>query len=102
MGRTFYLRPHLRRDATAISSALAATIALISLEGFATGKYHQTSRGQEGERTKKEGALIFRHIHEQIMGPRVLGVGICEHCTGLCYLTYVHAIHQSIQLSWVP
>jgi hypothetical protein len=82
VGRTFYLRPHLRRDATAISSALAATVALISIEGFTAEKYLQTSRGQEEERrAKKEGALVFRHTHEQIMRPRVLGgiVGIGEY-----------------------
>ncbi|KIM45025.1 hypothetical protein M413DRAFT_441669 [Hebeloma cylindrosporum] len=79
VGRTFYLRPHLRRDATAISSALAATVALISIEGFAAKKYHQTSRGQEEVgRAKKEGTLIFHHAYEQIMRPKVLGgvVGI--------------------------
>lgn len=105
VGRTFYLRPHLRRDATAISSALAATVALISIEGFAAEKYIQTTRGQEEERrAKKEGALIFRHAHEQIMRPGVLGgvVGISEYCARLCYFTRVNAVHQSIQPSWVP
>jgi hypothetical protein len=105
VGRTFYLRPHLRRDATAISSALAATVALISIEGFAAEKYLQTPRGQEEERrAKKEGALIFRHTHEQIMRPGVLGgvVGIGEYSTKLSnYSTCVNAV-QPIQLSWVP
>lgn len=102
VGRIFYLRPHLRRDAIAISSALASTIALISIEGFAAEKYLQTSRGQEEERrVKEEGALIFRHTHEQIMRPGVLGgvVGISEYRMRLCYFTCVNAIHQSTQPS---
>lgn len=91
VGRTFYLRPHLRRDTTAISSALAATVALISIEGFAAEKYCQASRGQgKGRRAKKEGALIFRYTHEQIMRPGVLGgvVGISEYCTRLVQVVY--------------
>ena len=82
VGRIFYLRPHLRRDATATSSALAATVALISIESFAAEKYYQTSRGQEQHRrATKEGTLVFRSIHEQIMRPSVLGglVGIGEY-----------------------
>ena len=42
VGRIFYLHPHLRRDAAAISSALVATIALMSIESFAAEKYRQT------------------------------------------------------------
>jgi len=74
VGRTFYLRPHLRRDATAISLTIATSLALVSAEGFAAEKYRQTAQGQEEERkARKEGALIFRHLHDQIMRPGVLG-----------------------------
>ncbi|KDR75448.1 hypothetical protein GALMADRAFT_249508 [Galerina marginata CBS 339.88] len=74
VGRTFYLRPHLRRDATALSSTIAVAVALISAEGFAAEKYRQTPRGKEEERrARREGALIFRHLHQQIMRPGILG-----------------------------
>lgn len=81
VGRIFYSRPQLRRDTMAISSAIAATVALVSAESFASEKYRKTPRGQaEERRVKKEGALIYRHLHEQIMRPGVLGgfVGLGE------------------------
>lgn len=74
MGRTFYAKPELRRNASAISSAVAASIALLSLEGFAAEHYRKTPQGRKEERkAKKEHALIYRHLHEQIMRPGVLG-----------------------------
>lgn len=70
----FYTRPHLRRDATALSSTIAGTLALFSAEGYATEKYRQTPRGREEERkAREEGAAIYRHLHTQIMRPGVLG-----------------------------
>lgn len=92
MGRVFYLQPSLRRDTTAISSATAAVITLLSIEGFAAEKYRQTPRGKaEERRAKEEGALIFKHLHEQILRPGVLGgiVGLGEippfaHLFALC------------------
>ncbi|KAF8161018.1 hypothetical protein B0H34DRAFT_788187, partial [Crassisporium funariophilum] len=94
-GRTFYMRPHLRRDATAISSAVAATIALISAEGFAAEKYRNTPQGREDERkVKNEGALIFRHLHDQILRPGVLGglVGLINSAVlgTLGYFAYIN------------
>lgn len=77
----FYIRPQLRRDATAISSALAAAFALVSVEGYAAEKYRKTPRGQaEERRAKKEGAIVFRHLRQQILRPGVLGgmVGLGE------------------------
>ncbi|KAF8973366.1 hypothetical protein BDZ97DRAFT_1780930 [Flammula alnicola] len=93
VGRIFYLRPHLRRDATALSSAVFAAMAVISVEGFAAEKYQQTQRGHEGQRkAKKEGTLIFRHLHEQIMRPGVLGgmVGLVNAALlgSLGYMSY--------------
>jgi len=83
VGRIFYLRPHLRRDATAISSALAATVALISIESIAAEKYRQRPRDQEHKRATEEGTLVFRRIQEQIIRPNVLGglVGMGEYFT---------------------
>jgi hypothetical protein len=72
--RAFYTQPHLRRDRTALSSAVAATIALISVEGYAAEKYRKTPRGQaEEKRARKEGTLIYKHLHEQVLRPGVLG-----------------------------
>lgn len=86
VGRAFYLRPYLRRDASALSSVAAAAIVLFSVEGYAAEKYRQTPRGQAEERkAKKEGALIFRHLHEQIMRPGVLG-GIVGIGMNICLL----------------
>ncbi|KJA29075.1 hypothetical protein HYPSUDRAFT_33597 [Hypholoma sublateritium FD-334 SS-4] len=74
VGRIFYLRPQLRRDTVAISSAIAATVALVSAESFAYEKYRRTPHGQaEERRVKKEGALIYRRLREQILRPGVLG-----------------------------
>ncbi|KAK0461390.1 uncharacterized protein EV420DRAFT_196480 [Desarmillaria tabescens] len=72
--RAFYTQPHLRRDSKAISSAVAATIALLSMEGFAVEKYSKTPRGQEeARRAKEDGSLIYRNLREQILRPDVLG-----------------------------
>jgi hypothetical protein len=84
IGRTFYTRPDLRQNATAISSAVATSIALLSVEGYIAEAYRKTSRGkEEDKRARKEGALIYRHLHEQIMRPQVLGglvgIGISSH-----------------------
>ncbi|CAA7259297.1 unnamed protein product [Cyclocybe aegerita] len=74
MGRAFYVQPGLRRDAAAISIAIAVSVGLLSIEGFAAEQYRQTPRGQEEERrAKQEGALIFKHAREQILRPGVLG-----------------------------
>ncbi|TFK44618.1 hypothetical protein BDQ12DRAFT_730653 [Crucibulum laeve] len=78
-GRAFYLQPRLRRDTTAITSAIAATFALFSIEGYAAEKYRKTPRGQaEERRAREEGAIVYRHIREQVLRPGVLGglVGI--------------------------
>ncbi|KAF8070238.1 hypothetical protein FPV67DRAFT_1486715 [Lyophyllum atratum] len=73
-GRAFYTQPHLRRDRTVISSAVAATIALLSVEGYAAEKYRKSPRGQaEARRAKEEGTLIYKHLREQILRPGVLG-----------------------------
>ncbi|KAK0485675.1 hypothetical protein IW261DRAFT_1451495 [Armillaria novae-zelandiae] len=72
--RALYTQSHLRRDAKAISATVAASIALLSVEGFAVEKYSKTPKGQEeARRAKEEGSLIYRHLREQILRPRVLG-----------------------------
>ncbi|PBK91354.1 hypothetical protein ARMGADRAFT_1105746 [Armillaria gallica] len=72
--RSFYTQPHLRRDTKAISAAVAASIALLSVEGFAVEKYSKAPKGQEeARRAKEEGSLIYRHLREQILRPGVLG-----------------------------
>ncbi|KAK1229174.1 hypothetical protein PQX77_007746 [Marasmius sp. AFHP31] len=77
--RAFYTQPHLRRDAKVLSGTIAGALALLSLEGYAAEQYRQTPQGQEEERrAREEGAVIYRHLHEQILRPGVLGglVGI--------------------------
>jgi len=95
IGRTFYDRPDLRQNAAAISSAVATSVALLSLEGYIAEAYRKTPRGQEEERrARKEGALIYRHLHEQIIRPQVLGglVGIVNAVIlgGVGYFAYAN------------
>lgn len=80
-GYSFYTKPYLRRDTRAIGSAAAATLFLLTGEGYAAEKYRQTPRGQEEEaRAKKEGAALYRCAKEHILRPGVLGglVGVGE------------------------
>ncbi|KAF7361953.1 hypothetical protein MVEN_00540300 [Mycena venus] len=77
--RAFYVNPHYRRDTQVISSTVAATLAILGAEGYAAEAYRKTAAGQEEERkAKEEGALIYRHLREQILRPGTLGglVGI--------------------------
>jgi len=74
VGRAFYTRPNLRRDAAAVSSVVTAAIALVTVEGYAAESYRKTTRGQEEERrAKEEGAVIYRHLREVVLRPGVLG-----------------------------
>ncbi|KAH9892744.1 hypothetical protein C8Q73DRAFT_746532 [Cubamyces lactineus] len=71
---TYYTKPHLRRDARAIASSVAAALTLLSAEGYAAEKYRETPRGQrEAEKAKKEGAALYRYAREHILRPGVLG-----------------------------
>ncbi|KAI0743946.1 hypothetical protein C8Q80DRAFT_1272567 [Daedaleopsis nitida] len=71
---TFYSKPHLRRDTRAIASAVAGTLTILGAEGFAAEKYRETPRGQrEAKKAKQEGAMIYRHVREQVLRPGVLG-----------------------------
>ncbi|KAH9911462.1 uncharacterized protein B0H18DRAFT_975722 [Fomitopsis serialis] len=73
-GYSFYTKPSLRRDTRAIGSAAAATLLLLTGEGYAAGKYRETPRGQEEEaKAKKEGAALYRYAREHILRPGVLG-----------------------------
>ncbi|KAJ6586806.1 hypothetical protein DFH09DRAFT_1141578 [Mycena vulgaris] len=72
--RAFYAQPHYRRDTTVISSTVAATLAILGVEGYLGEAYRKTAAGQEEERrAKEEGALIYRHAREQILRPGTLG-----------------------------
>lgn len=72
--RAFYVQPNLRRDTKVISSTAAATLTLLTAEGFLAEKYRKTPRGQDEERrAKEEGTLIYKHLREIILRPGVLG-----------------------------
>ena len=74
VGRTFYLRPDLRADKRVISSVVAASLAIASLEGYATTKYAETPHGREEMRRAKEGgSIVYRYLHEHILRPKVMG-----------------------------
>lgn len=91
-GRAFYTQPHLRRDRSAILSAVAATISLLSVEGYAAEKYRKTPRGQaEERRAKEEGTLLYKHLHEQILRPGVLG-GLVGLRTPCCFVEFFHKL----------
>lgn len=80
-GRAFYAQPHLRQDRTILASTAAAAFALLSVEGYAAEKYRQSPRGHAEEvRARKEGTLLYKHLHEQVLRPGVLGglVGLCK------------------------
>jgi hypothetical protein len=84
IGRTFYTRPEMRQNAIAISSAVATSMVLLSLEGFIAEAYIKTPRGKEEEkRARKDGARLYRRVQEQIMRPQALGgivgIGISSH-----------------------
>ncbi|EGN99908.1 hypothetical protein SERLA73DRAFT_180205 [Serpula lacrymans var. lacrymans S7.3] len=73
-GYAFYTRPDLRRDRTAISSAIASTLLLLSAEGYAAEKHLQTPMGREEEhRARQEGMLFYTSAREHILRPGVLG-----------------------------
>ncbi|KAJ6499414.1 hypothetical protein C8R45DRAFT_982310 [Mycena sanguinolenta] len=72
--RAFYVNPHYRRDTQIISATTAATLAILGVEGYAAEAYRKTAAGQEEERrAKEEGAVIYRHLREQILRPGTLG-----------------------------
>ncbi|KAJ7262290.1 hypothetical protein B0H12DRAFT_1231321 [Mycena haematopus] len=72
--RAFYVNPHYRRDTQVISTAVAATLAVFGVEAYTAEAYRRTAAGQEEERkAKEEGALIYRHVREQILRPGTLG-----------------------------
>ncbi|KAJ7132873.1 hypothetical protein C8R43DRAFT_1023748 [Mycena crocata] len=72
--RAFYTQPHYRRDTTVISSTVAATLAILSVEGYAAEAYRKTAAGQAEEaRAKEEGAALYRYLREQILRPGTLG-----------------------------
>jgi len=74
VGRIFYVRPHLRRDVAAITSAVAAATAIIAVEGVASVRFCPTPQGREQQKKmKKQGATVMHHLHEQIMRPGILG-----------------------------
>ncbi|KAJ7901717.1 hypothetical protein B0H14DRAFT_2668174 [Mycena olivaceomarginata] len=72
--RAFYVNPHYRRDTQVISTTVAATLAILGSEGYLAEAYSKTAAGQEEERrAKEEGAVIYRHLREQILRPGTLG-----------------------------
>lgn len=82
VGRAYYTQPHLRRDTTIIGSTIAGALALLSVEGYAAEKYSQTPAGkEEARRAKEEGAALYKHAHEIVLRPGVLGglvgLGLC-------------------------
>jgi len=72
--RAFYVNPALRQDRKVISSTVAASLAILGVEGYLGEAYRKTAAGQEEERrAKEEGAVIYRHLREQILRPGTLG-----------------------------
>ncbi|KAG2145955.1 uncharacterized protein EDB93DRAFT_1286790 [Suillus bovinus] len=73
VGYTFYTKPGLRQNFTAISSAVAGALLLIGTEGYAVQKYRQTPIGrQEERRAREEGTLIYKQLREHVFRPGVL------------------------------
>jgi hypothetical protein len=65
---------------------------LFSLEGYIAEAYRKTPQGQEeARRARTEGAQIYRHLHEQIMRPQVLGG-----------LVGMGSLSHLLSLEWVP
>ena len=73
-GYNLYTKPQLRQNSRLLATGAAATLALFGAEGYAAEWYRKTPRGQEEERkAKNEGALLFKHVHEVVLRPGVLG-----------------------------
>ncbi|KAJ4468240.1 hypothetical protein J3R30DRAFT_3305713 [Lentinula aciculospora] len=93
--RAFYTQPHLRSDRRVIASTTAAALSIIAVEGFVAEKYAQTPQGQsEARRAKEEGALIYKHLRENILRPGVLGglLGLVNAAVlgSVGYFSYIH------------
>ncbi|TFK54398.1 hypothetical protein OE88DRAFT_1733065 [Heliocybe sulcata] len=74
VGYLYYTKPHLRRDTKVLSSTVAGAVALLGLQGWGAETYRRTPKGQEEERkARAEGAVIYRHLRENILRPGVLG-----------------------------
>lgn len=96
--RAFYLQPDIRRNSTIVSSTIAATIGLLTAEGYVAEQYIKTPRGQaEQRRVKQEGTLIYKHLHEQIFRPGVLGglVGLGMSFLLSCFLIQLTSLLRS-------
>ncbi|KAJ6557191.1 hypothetical protein B0H10DRAFT_2121020 [Mycena sp. CBHHK59/15] len=94
--RAFYVQPHYRRDTTVISSTVAATLAILSAEGYAAEAYRNTAAGQEEERrAKEEGAVLYRQAREHILRPGTLG-GL----VGVVNLAIIGAVSYFSYTNW--
>ena len=80
-GYAFYTRPYLRRDTSAIASAVAAAFALAATESYVAEQYRKTPAGQREEQLANEhGSAMYRQAREYILAPGVLStlVGVRE------------------------
>ncbi|KAH7913881.1 hypothetical protein BJ138DRAFT_1058059 [Hygrophoropsis aurantiaca] len=74
LGYAFYTNPDLRRDRTALGSAIGGSVVMLSMEGYAAEKYRQTPSGRaEERRAREEGSLLYKHTREIVLRPGVLG-----------------------------
>ena len=95
LGRAAYTQPHLLRDRKVVGTAVAATLALTGLEGFAVEQYRKTPAGQAEERKAKEkGTYLYQQLRQQVLRPGVFGgiLGLVNLAIlgGTGYASYVH------------
>ncbi|CCO26396.1 hypothetical protein RSOLAG1IB_03573 [Rhizoctonia solani AG-1 IB] len=96
VGRELYTKPHLRSDTRTLGITAAAAVALLGAEGALADAYVKTPSGQkEKERTKKEGAALYRHSREVVLRPGVLG-GL----VGALNLSILGGVGYAAYLNW--
>lgn len=82
VGYTFYSKPHLRANTKAITSTVAATIALLTGEGFATNQVlKQTPEGQSAlQHARERRHWLAQYLHDFFarVNPYKGAVGIGE------------------------
>lgn len=82
LGRAAYTQPHLLRDRKVVGTAVAATLALTGLEGFAVEQYRKTPAGQaEEKKAKEKGTYLYQQLRQQVLRPGVFGgiLGLGEY-----------------------
>ena len=82
VGYTFYSKPHLRANTKAITSTVAATLALVTGEGVAVEQYlTRTPEGQSAlQHARERRHWLAQYLHNFFarVNPYKGAIGVCE------------------------